>query len=110
MQNIELQNTENGLNSSHHGAEPFFKKKFLKGYSKIHELKLVSIGLASPEKIQSWAEKELPNGKIFGEVTNANTFHYRTFQPTKGGLFCERINRHTVKRTPFELLALNNTR
>lgn len=91
MQNVELQNTENGLNSSHHGAEPFFKKKFLKGYSKIHELKLVSIGLASPEKIQSWAEKELPNGKIFGEVTNANTFHYRTFQPTKGGLFCERI-------------------
>jgi DNA-directed RNA polymerase subunit beta' len=67
------------------------QKKFLKGYSKVHELKLVSIGLASPEKIQSWAEKELPNGKIFGEVTNANTFHYRTFQPTKGGLFCERI-------------------
>ena len=92
MQNVELQNTQNGLNSSKEkGAEPFLKKKFLKGYSKIHELKLVSIGLASPEKIQSWAEKELPNGKIFGEVTNANTFHYRTFQPTKGGLFCERI-------------------
>ena len=69
----------------------YFKKKFLKGYSKVHELKLVSIGLASPEKIQSWAEKELPNGKIFGEVTNANTLHYRTFLPTKGGLFCERI-------------------
>lgn len=84
MQSFEIQNN---LNST----TPFFKKKFLKGYSKIHELKLVSIGLASPEKIQSWAEKELPNGKIFGEVTNANTFHYRTFQPTKGGLFCERI-------------------
>nr|YP_010563840.1 RNA polymerase beta' subunit [Coelastrum microporum]UWM13093.1 RNA polymerase beta' subunit [Coelastrum microporum] len=69
----------------------FFKKKLLKGYSKIHELKLVSIGLASPDKIKSWAEKELPNGKIFGEVTNANTFHYRTFKPSKGGLFCERI-------------------
>jgi DNA-directed RNA polymerase beta' subunit len=85
MQSFEIQNTQNQVSSS------FFKKKFLKGYSKIHELKLVSIGLASPEKIQSWAEKELPNGKIFGEVTNANTFHYRTFQPTKGGLFCERI-------------------
>lgn len=69
----------------------FFTKKLLKGYSKIHELKLVTIGLASPEKIKSWAEKELPNGKIFGEVTNANTFHYRTFKPSKGGLFCERI-------------------
>lgn len=69
----------------------FIQKKLLKGYSKIHELKLVTIGLASPEKIKSWAEKELPNGKIFGEVTNANTFHYRTFKPSKGGLFCERI-------------------
>lgn len=69
----------------------FLKKKLLHGYSKIHELKLVTIGLASPEKIQMWAEKELPNGKIFGEVTNANTFHYRTFKPSKGGLFCERI-------------------
>lgn len=84
MQSFEIQKNVNS-------TTPFFKKKFLKGYSKIHELKLVSIGLASPEKIQSWAEKELPNGKIFGEVTNANTFHYRTFQPTKGGLFCERI-------------------
>jgi DNA-directed RNA polymerase beta' subunit len=67
------------------------KKKLLNGYSKIHELKLVTIELASPEKIKAWAEKELPNGKIFGEVTNANTFHYRTFKPSKGGLFCERI-------------------
>jgi DNA-directed RNA polymerase beta' subunit len=87
MQSFEIQKDQEQSNS----ATPFLKKKFLKGYSKIHELKLVSIGLASPEKIQSWAEKELPNGKIFGEVTNANTFHYRTFQPTKGGLFCERI-------------------
>jgi DNA-directed RNA polymerase beta' subunit len=71
---------------------PFFaRKKIVRGYSKIHELKLVTIGIASPEKIQFWAEKELPNGKIFGEVTNANTFHYRTFKPSKGGLFCERI-------------------
>ena len=69
----------------------FLRKKLVRGYSKIHELKLVTIGIASPEKIQFWAEKELPNGKIFGEVTNANTFHYRTFKPSKGGLFCERI-------------------
>jgi DNA-directed RNA polymerase beta' subunit len=69
----------------------FVKKKLLNGYSKIHELKLVTLELASPEKMKAWAEKELPNGKIFGEVTNANTFHYRTFKPSKGGLFCERI-------------------
>ena len=66
-------------------------KELLIEYSKIHELKLISIGLASSEKIQQWAEKILPNGKILGEVTNANTLHYKTFKPTKGGLFCERI-------------------
>ena len=63
----------------------------LTGYSKIQELKLVKIGLASSEKIAEWAEKILPNGKIFGEVLNANTLHYKTFKPHKGGLFCERI-------------------
>lgn len=67
------------------------RNSFLIGYSKIHELNLVTIGLASSEKIQQWAEKVLPNGKILGEVTNANTLHYKTFKPTKGGLFCERI-------------------
>ena len=65
----------------------FIKKKLFKGYSKIHELKLVTIGIASPDKIKSWAEKELPNGKIFGEVTNANTLHHKTLKPQKGGLF-----------------------
>lgn len=63
----------------------------LDGYSKTQELKLVSIGLASSDKIIEWAEKILPNGKIFGEVLNANTLHYKTFKPHKGGLFCERI-------------------
>jgi len=81
------------LANSEMNTQPTFfsRKKIVRGYSKIHELKLVTIGIASPEKIQFWAEKELPNGKIFGEVTNANTFHYRTFKPSKGGLFCERI-------------------
>jgi len=63
----------------------------LNGYSKIQELKLVKIGLASSERIIEWAEKILPNGKVFGEVLNANTLHYKTFKPHKGGLFCERI-------------------
>ena len=63
----------------------------MNGYSKIQELKLVKIGLVSSEKIVEWAEKVLPNGKIFGEVLNANTLHYKTFKPHKGGLFCERI-------------------
>ncbi len=85
------ENTEVFFSGGDFKLKKKIQKKLLNGYSKIHELKLVTIGLASPEKIQSWAEKELPNGKIFGEVTNANTFHYRTFKPSKGGLFCERI-------------------
>lgn len=63
----------------------------LRGYSKIQELKLINIRLASSQRILEWAEKVLPNGKIFGEVLNANTLHYKTFKPHKGGLFCERI-------------------
>ena len=67
------------------------KTNLLNGYSKIQELKLVKIGLASSDRIREWAEKQLPNKKIFGEVLNANTLHYKTFKPHKGGLFCERI-------------------
>ena len=63
----------------------------LDGYSKLQELKLVKIGLASSHQIIEWAEKIVPNGKIFGEVLNPNTLHYKTFKPHKGGLFCERI-------------------
>lgn len=87
----KLENAEFQFYKKNYKLKKKIQKKLLNGYSKIHEIKLVTIGLASPEKIQSWAEKELPNGKIFGEVTNANTFHYKTFKPSKGGLFCERI-------------------
>jgi DNA-directed RNA polymerase beta' subunit len=67
------------------------EKKFYTSYSKLSEVKLITIGLASPERIKQWAEKTLPNGKILGEVINANTLHHKTFKPQKGGLFCERI-------------------
>nr|AMN09244.1 beta subunit of RNA polymerase [Ourococcus multisporus] len=78
--------------SSAEGARPSAPTPTqLNGYSKIQELKLVKVGLASSKKIVEWAEKVLPNGKIFGEVLNANTLHYKTFKPHKGGLFCERI-------------------
>lgn len=62
-----------------------------KSSSKISEIHYVSIGLASSQTIRKWAEKKLPNGKILGEVTSANTLHHKTFKPLKGGLFCERI-------------------
>ena len=66
-------------------------KNFYTSYSKLSEIRLVTIGYATPSSIKKWAEKTLPNGKIYGEVLNANTLHYKTFKPQKGGLFCERI-------------------
>ena len=67
------------------------KTSSLKGYSRVQEFKLVTIGLAAPETIRKWSTKTLPNGKVLGQVMNPNTLHYKTFKPQKGGLFCERI-------------------
>ena len=72
------------------------ENNFYTSYSTLSEVKLVTIGLASPRLIQSWAEKLIPTGKdsnykFVGEVLNANTVHHKTFKPHKGGLFCERI-------------------
>uniref|UniRef100_UPI0030FED6F2 RNA polymerase beta' subunit n=1 Tax=Primula kweichouensis TaxID=1637977 RepID=UPI0030FED6F2 len=49
------------------------------------------IGSVSPQQISAWANKILPNGEIVGEVTKPYTFHYKTNNPEKDGLFCERI-------------------
>lgn len=51
----------------------------------------VKIGLASPERIRKWGERELPNGTVVGEVTKPETINYRTLKPEMDGLFCERI-------------------
>jgi len=52
----------------------------------------LQIGLVSPQQIKAWATKILPNGEIIlGEVTNLQTFHYKSKKPEKNGLFCERI-------------------
>ena len=67
------------------------KSSSLKGYSRVQEFKLVTIGLATPDTIRKWSTKTLPNGKVLGQVMNPNTLHYKTFKPQKGGLFCERI-------------------
>nr|YP_009185231.1 beta' subunit of RNA polymerase [Bracteacoccus giganteus]ALO63536.1 beta' subunit of RNA polymerase [Bracteacoccus giganteus] len=72
-------------------SAPYEDQSLYTSYSKFHEMKLVSVGLASAEKIRQWAEKTLPNGKILGQINNANTLHHKTFKPQKGGLFCERI-------------------
>jgi len=49
----------------------------------------IKIGLASPEKIRSWAHKVDEENR--GEVTKPETINYRTLKPERDGLFCERI-------------------
>ncbi|MCR5156403.1 MAG: DNA-directed RNA polymerase subunit beta' [Butyrivibrio sp.] len=49
----------------------------------------IKIGLASPEKIRSWAHRVDDENR--GEVTKPETINYRTLKPEKDGLFCERI-------------------
>ena len=66
-------------------------QKFENSYSKLTEINLITINLASANRIRQWAEKTLPNGKVVGEVINPETIHYKTLKPIKGGLFCERI-------------------
>lgn len=51
----------------------------------------IKIKIASPERIRSWGQRNLPNGTIVGEVTKPETINYRTLKPEMGGLFCERV-------------------
>ncbi len=51
----------------------------------------IQIGLASPDQIRKWAERQLPNGKKVGQVVNPKTVDYKTLKPVRDGLFCERI-------------------
>ena len=49
------------------------------------------IGLASPETIRSWVQRQLPNGDVVGCVSQPTTVDYQTHKPERDGLFCERI-------------------
>lgn len=92
-----LKNTPNEKNEISGSVNLFntqTRLKYKKGetsYSKLSEIRYISLSLASSKTIRKWAEKTLPNGKILGLVTSADTLHYKTFKPLKGGLFCERI-------------------
>ena len=51
----------------------------------------IKIQLASPDQIREWAYRVLPSGERVGEVTQPETFNFRTQQPEVNGLFCEKI-------------------
>lgn len=42
----------------------------------------IRISIASPEKIREWS---------YGEVKKPETINYRTLNPERDGLFCEKI-------------------
>jgi len=44
--------------------------------------KYIQLGIASPDEIRGWSH---------GEVKDSETINYRSYLPTVGGLFCERI-------------------
>ena len=69
----------------------FRRKRQLKLAQRRVLIDSIKIGLASPMQIQKWAERELPNGKKIGRVSNPKTVDYKTLKPVKDGLFCERI-------------------
>jgi len=51
----------------------------------------IKINIASPEKIQSWADRLYPNGEIYGEVARPDTLNFRTHKPEEFGLFCQKL-------------------
>nr|YP_009026815.1 RNA polymerase beta subunit-1 [Juniperus virginiana]AHH30314.1 RNA polymerase beta subunit-1 [Juniperus virginiana]UZH44293.1 RNA polymerase beta' subunit [Juniperus virginiana] len=51
----------------------------------------LQIGLVSPEQILAWSERILPNGERVGQVTAEQILDYRTYEPIRDGLLCERI-------------------
>lgn len=57
----------------------------------VNQFDYVKIGIASPDRIRVWGERNLPNGQLVGEVTKPETINYRTLKPEMDGLFCERI-------------------
>ena len=56
--------------------------KLLKQQGQVGEFDVITIGLASPQKIHSWS---------YGNVKKPETINYRTFKPERDGLFCAKI-------------------
>ena len=67
------------------GLQPLKTQKYRSPITKI------KIRLASPEQIKEWCSRILPNKSSIGEIKSAQTVDYKTLDPKKDGLFCERI-------------------
>jgi len=67
-------------------------EKSLKKLEGLHlSFDYLKITIASPERIQIWADRVLPSGEIIGEVLTPETINFRTHLPEVNGLFCEKI-------------------
>ena len=75
---------------------PYFKQRELRTKERFHQsrrifFESVILGIASPQQIRRWAQRQLPNGSVVGEVLFGKTVDYKTLKPIRDGLFCERI-------------------
>lgn len=59
----------------------------------------LTIGIASPNRIQNWSERKLSTGSMAGWVKDPETVEYKTHKPIFNGLFCERIFGPVVDNT-----------
>ena len=63
-------------------------------YNTRNPITQINIRLASPEQIKEWCSRIIPqeNGDIIiGKIKSAQTVDYKTLDPKKDGLFCERV-------------------
>ena len=65
--------------------------KFFKPQKPRNPITQIKIRLVSPKEIYKWCSRILPDGRSIGEIKNAQTVDYKTLDPKKDGLFCERI-------------------
>ena len=45
------------------------------------------LGLASPQQIQKWTQRQLPNGSKYGLVSHSKTIDYNHLDPLRVGCF-----------------------
>lgn len=72
--------------------KPFEKLNLptLKKIKSQNPISQIKIRLASPEQIKEWCSRIFKKTTI-GEIQSAQTVDYKTLDPKKDGLFCERI-------------------
>jgi DNA-directed RNA polymerase subunit beta' len=67
------------------------EKKLLKFENLQSSFDYFQLNIASPKKIKDWANKLLPNKRVFGKIEKIDTINFEDYSPEDYGLFCEKI-------------------